>query len=286
MNVILSIVFLSFTGIIALYIMFNYVLQKSFNLPHISNSKNPEDFGLEYKNLFLKTKHGKKIQIWDINSTADGPVIIGVHGWASTSEKLLTLTKSLEHRWRVVLLNCRNHGESDDDGYSSMIKFKEDLDQVAEYVRNGSVSDKRIVLLGHSLGGAASLYKAADDPRIGGVVTIGTFADLESFMREIFLKKKMPRGFANSILTFIEVRLGKKFSLITPSHTIKTFQNPVLVVHGDRDETVAFGNMDMLVKSANRGNVESLKMEGHSHSSLLTDPKLAEGVDQFIKKYF
>ncbi len=285
MNVILSIIFLSFTGIIALYIMFNYVLQKSFNLPHISNSKNPVDFGLKYKNLFLKTKHGKKIQIWDINSTADGPVIIGVHGWASTSDRLLTLTQGLVISRRVVLLNCRNHGESDDDGYSSMIKFKEDLDHVVDYVRNGSNSDKKIILLGHSLGGAASLYKAANDKRIGGVVTIGTFADLEAFMLDIFLKKKMPRGFATSILTFIEIRLGKKFSLLTPSHTIKTFQNPVLVVHGDRDETVPCKDMETLVKSANRENVESLKMEGHSHSSLLNDPKLAEGVDQFIKKY-
>lgn len=286
MKIIISIIFLSITGIAALFIFFNYILQRIFHLPHVPNTKTPKDFELKYEDVLIPTVHGKKIQIWDLNPQKKAPVIIGVHGWANTSDKLLPVAKYLVRKWRVFLLNTRNHGGSDDDSYTTIIKYKDDLFKTIDYVIQKTGSPIDIILLGHSLGGAAVLYAAAKDARIKGVISISSFADMEEVMRAGFFKGKFPRAFTRSMLTYIEFRIGENLKRLSPLFTINKFKSPALIIHGTKDETVDFENMNRIVKSATRKNVHQLIMKDHSHSSLLEETQLAVEIDRFLSTYF
>jgi dipeptidyl aminopeptidase/acylaminoacyl peptidase len=57
----------------------------------------------------------------------------------------------------VLLLDARNHGDSDDDSFSSIPRFAEDLEQGLGWLaRQPRIDPQRLFLLGHSVGAAAS----------------------------------------------------------------------------------------------------------------------------------
>jgi len=283
-KVFLYIFFLSTVGIIAFLIFLNFILNKIFYLPHTDNTETPETYGLNYKNRFVTSSHHKKVQVWDINPDATGPVLIGVHGWANTASSLLPLAALLSKTKRICLLNTRSHGESDDENYMTLIKYAEDVTALIQDLADNNDTFPGVVLVGHSLGGAAVLWAATRDARVKGVVTIGTFADLETMMREGFIQDKLPKGFIGSLLTYIEFRIGEKMKNISPVETVKTFKGPVLLVHGTKDEVVEFTDSNKIHKAARRENASHFVMKGFGHSDLLKEQSLAERIEKFLQK--
>jgi len=284
LKIILSIFFLSITGIAAFIVFLNFILNKIFYLPHIKNQKTPDDYNMAYTNKFITTKHNKKIQIWDINPDVTGPVLLAVHGWANTSDTFLALAGKLSPNKRMILLNTRNHGDSEDEKYMTLLKYAEDISAVMDHLSAENQGSQNFVLIGHSLGGAAVLWAASKDERVKAVVTIGTFADLETMMRDSFIQNKMPQGFIGSLLTYIEFRIGEKMQNISPLKTVQTFQGPVLLVHGTKDEIVDFTDLNKIRKAAHRESADQFVMKGFGHSDLLTEEELATKIDQFLQK--
>lgn len=281
---ILYIIILSITGIAAFVIFLNYILNKIFYLPHVRCKKTPKDFNLDFTERFVETRHQKKVQVWDINPASNGPILLAVHGWANTSDSFLELAVRMDC-CRMLLLNTRSHGDSDDAKYMNLIKYSEDITAVVNALEREEDELPPVILLGHSLGGAASLWAAVNDQRISGVITIGTFADLETMMREGFIKNKLPKNMIGSLLTYIEFRIGEKMQAISPVYTIASFTGPVLLVHGTKDEVVDFTDMNRIRKAALRENVDQLVMKGFGHSDLLADAELAEEIKKFLIKH-
>lgn len=281
---ILYIIILSVTGIAAFIVFLNYILNKIFYLPHIRCKKNPNDFDLQFRERFVATRHQKKVQVWDINPHSKGAVIIAVHGWANTSDSFLELAAAMGEQ-RMLLLNTRSHGASDDAKYMNLIKYAEDITAVVNALEQDEDELPQIILLGHSLGGAASLWSAVNDKRVSGVITVGTFADLETMMRNGFIQNKLPANFVGSLLTYIEFRIGEHMETISPVQTITRFQGPVMLVHGTKDEVVEFTDMNRIRKAALRENVDQFVMKGFGHSDLLTDPELASQVKDYLRKH-
>ncbi len=284
LKIFLYIFFLSATGIIAFLIFLNFILTKIFYLPHTENKEIPETYNLNYQNRFIVTAHHKKVQVWDINPGASGPVLIGVHGWANTASSLLPLAAGLPADRRICLINTRSHGESDDEKYMTLVKYAEDIAALIQDIEENSENFSGVVLIGHSLGGAAVLWAASQDKRVKGVATIGTFADLETMMRDGFIQDKLPKGFIGSLITYIEFRIGERMKNISPLETVKIFRGPVLLVHGTKDKVVEFTDSNKIHKAARRENASHFVMKGFGHSDLLKEKALSERLEQFLKK--
>lgn len=283
LKIILSIIILSVTGIAAFLVFLNYVLNKIFFLPHINYQKTPKDFDLPFAEKFITTRHQKKVQIWDINPQIQGPVILAVHGWANTSESFLELAKQFENQ-RLILLHTRNHGGSDDEKYMNLVKYSQDIRAVINYIISEKKDTPKVVLLGHSLGGAAALWAATQDTNVNAVITVGTFADQETVIREGFIQNKLSSNFVSSMLTYIEFRVGEKLITISPVKTIEEYKGPVLLIHGTKDEVVEFTDLNKIRKAARRENVSQFVMKGYGHSDLLAAPELADEIKSFLSK--
>lgn len=283
---IVYILFLSIVGIAIIFLFFNYILQRVFHLPHIPNEKQPEDFNLNANNILIPIPHHKKIQLWDLNPQITAPIILGVHGWANSASRLLFLGSALANNWRVFLLNTRNHGESDDEKYITMLKYSEDLIHAMNHITAELKCSQKICLLGHSLGGAAALYTATIDKRVEGVISISTFADMEKMISNGFLRKNMPPSMASSMIKYIEFRVGKKLRHLSPLYTIGKFNAPAFLLHGTKDKTIPFADLNQIMKSANRPNVYKSAMKGQTHNSILDDPALIPEIDKYLKQVF
>ncbi|NOX87643.1 MAG: alpha/beta fold hydrolase [Calditrichaeota bacterium] len=287
LKIILYIILLSAVGIIAFFIFMNYVLQRTFHHSPIKEKHTPDEAGFASKEIFVVTEHQKKIQVYDLNP-ADGHnlALLGVHGWANNSDTLLPLSKKLTKLGRVFLLNTRSHGKSDPETNMTILKFETDILKTVDYIKKELGNKTPVILFGHSLGGAASLLAAADDSRISGVVAISTFADMKQILQQGFLKHKIPGWFINSLLTYIEFRIGRTLQEVSPAHSIKRISKPVLLIHGTKDEVIDYSDVEKIYKKAKRENVEKFVVKGHNHSSLLNDENVAIAIETFIKKNF
>jgi pimeloyl-ACP methyl ester carboxylesterase len=106
----------------------------------------------------------------------DLPVIVLLHGLASTSRIWITVAPLLARRYRVLALDQRGHGESakPDGPYD----FKAVVGDLAAFVVATGVD--RAVIVGHSWGGNVALQYAATHPRRTAalVLTDGGFLEI------------------------------------------------------------------------------------------------------------
>jgi dipeptidyl aminopeptidase/acylaminoacyl peptidase len=286
LNLIIYIIFLSLSGITIFFILFNYLIYKSFHLPHIPSEKTPADFGINAVEHFAETGHDKKIELWDLNPDSNKPVILCVHGWANTASDLLQLGIKLSENWRVFLLNTRNHGKSDDEKYPSILKYSEDIINSMNYIQDELKLSDKFILCGHSMGGAAVLLSASRDSRVKAVISIAAFSDMEKMIRQGFEKQKFPESLITSMVKYVEFRIGNKLKHLSPTCSITKFSGSVFLVHGTRDEVVDFTDLNHLFKAAKNDKTVKFVMKGHTHNSLLISEELPAEINNFLKKYF
>jgi pimeloyl-ACP methyl ester carboxylesterase len=104
------------------------------------------------------------------------PTVVLVHGWALDRHVWDGQVPSLSGRHRVVTLDLAGHGESGRERSAwTMAAFGEDVKAVVE-----AVGAKRVVLVGHSMGGPVVLEAARLMPdRVQGIVLVDTLLDVE-----------------------------------------------------------------------------------------------------------
>lgn len=99
-------------------------------------------------------------RLLETDTAADRPAIIVLHGVFGTSDNWQSFGKALSERYRVFLVDQRNHGQSphsDDFDYPAM------ADDLQEFVEEHALDHP--VVLGHSMGGKAAMFFAVRYPK-------------------------------------------------------------------------------------------------------------------------
>ena len=148
-----------------------------FHIPASDSHKTPADYHLSFKELAIPTVKQKRLLAWFIPAQPEAAVVIIVHGWGSRSAQMLPLALPFRRQGlNVILFDARSHGSSDRDTFASLPRFAEDIQKVINYTRNELKLNNKLILLGHSLGGSASLYAASKRHDIDAVISIAAFA--------------------------------------------------------------------------------------------------------------
>ena len=106
------------------------------------------------------------------------PAVILLHGWGGNAETLLPLARPLhEADFAVLLFDARCHGRSDEDSFTSLPRFAEDLEHAFDWLqRQRQVNHRQIAVLGHSVGAGAALLMASRRSEIAAVASIAAFS--------------------------------------------------------------------------------------------------------------
>jgi pimeloyl-ACP methyl ester carboxylesterase len=144
---------------------------------------------------------------YEVSGTGD-PTLIFVHGWCCDSRYWREQVLEFSKKYRVVVLDLAGHGHS---GMSriiySMSSFGEDVKAVTE-----AVGGKRVILIGHSMGGPVIVEAARLMPeRVVGLIGIDTFKNVESSPTKEVTKTVMAaleKNFPDACKQFI----GRAFS--------------------------------------------------------------------------
>ena len=267
-----------------------FLITHSYKFDKEQNRYTPAKYGYDFKEITIPTKNNRNLYGWWIpaeNSKNDKkPTIILVHGWSRNVDRMMSYIKQLHPAgYNLLAFDSRCHGKSDDDKYSSIIKFTEDIISVIDYSEIlPNVDRNRFGLLGLSIGGSASINAASINKRIKTVVTIGAFSHPRKLFGLEFKKKKIPYfPFVWIMFRYMEFRFGATFNDIAPSNNISKTDADIFLIHGVNDTTVPLEQADELYQSGNPNRVKLWKVEGKGHSDCNHHPEFWDKVLDFYK---
>ena len=113
------------------------------------------------------------------------PLIVLIHGLASSSVEFYDFPEKLvAGGYAALTLDYRGHGKSDGDrGILSKGRVREDLEGALEAMKSEyQVDTERVLLLGHSTGGAMAVCTANDLPQVKALIALAPVARLRDEM--------------------------------------------------------------------------------------------------------
>ena len=239
--------------------------------------------GGRIERLAVRTEGGRRLAAWLATPACSEarplPLVATVHGWGSNASALWPAVPALVDAGHAVLLfDARCHGESDDEPFTSMPRFAEDLAAALRHVLGDPrVDPARVALLGHSVGAGAALLLASRSaaalpltnpprppmrpalPPIRAVVSLSAFAHPHEMMRRFLAEHRVPYPVLGwYVLRHVQNVIGARFDDIAPVRSIASVRCPVLLVHGLQDATVPHADALRLRASASRSELLSV----------------------------
>ena len=200
------------------------------------------------------------------------PAVLVMHGWGANASMMGSIAAPLHAAgFAVLLLDARCHGQSDDEPFTSMPRFAEDMAAGLAWLRTQpSIAGERLALLGHSVGAGACLLHASVHHDVCAVVSLSAFAHPVEVMRRLMAQKHVPFAVIGwYVLRHVQRVIGTSFDAIAPINTIARVRCPVLLVHGSHDATVPVSDAQRLRTAA--PNAQLLLING--------DHDLREAID-------
>jgi pimeloyl-ACP methyl ester carboxylesterase len=209
------------------------------------------------------------------------PLVLIAHGWGANYSVVLRLAEPLARAGHDVLLfDVRGHGRSEPAPFVTVRHFRDDLMAVARWAAR-RFPDRQLVLVGHSLGGAAGVLAAADGAPIDGLVLIAAPADVVRVTAEFLIDHGMPGNLMMTVLRpFLWRRAGSGFRPLQPWRRIRELDLPLLIIQPENDARVIRPHAERL--SAASGQPYHL-IEGHEHTDVLEAPETIGLVEEFLE---
>ncbi len=261
-------------------------LHRSLAAPRRPVNGEPADHGVLGQEISIPTARGRRLSGWLLDGDPSVGRVVICHGWGVNRLFMLALARPLQDAgWQVLLFDVRNHGSSDADDFSSMPRFAEDIDAAASWMRRGEDgSEGPLVLIGHSVGAAATLLAASWRDDIDGVISLSGFVHPELMMKRWLAARRipfMPIGWL--VLRYVEWVIGHRFDDIAPVNVIRQIHVPVLVAHGRRDQVIPPADAETLAQAGDPATTRLVWLEGgHDLSRELTEqwPQLTDFLEQ------
>lgn len=250
--------------------LFLVALHLGFRAPRIREQGTPADLDIAYQPAQIPTVSGKQLFGWWLPvANADSSLII-LHGWGGNAELMLPMAQPFHRAGiNVLLIDARNHGNSDPDTFSSLPRFAEDLDHAIDWLRQQHPDKtQKLALLGHSLGAGAALLSASRRRDISAVISVSAFAHPEWIMKRYLQRFHLPGPVTGLALRYVQWVIGHRFNDIAPLNSVCRIDCPILLVHGRADTTVPVEDARAIASGCPRPNITLLEIDGAEHDSV------------------
>lgn len=270
---------------IVLLIVFLRLVVKGFSNPQRKHESTPADIGIDFREIQFATQNNRTLYGWHIQENPAYPTLILVHGWGRNVGRMLPYIKNLYGKgFNLLAFDSRHHGSSDRDNHSTMKKFAEDISAAVDYIfKKMGVHNTKIGVVGLSIGGAASIYAAAHDERIGSVVTVGAFANPLDLMKKQLSERHIPYSpLGKMAIAYLQHHVGFKFEDIAPEKHIAKAKASFLLIHGEEDVTVPVLHAKRLQASGSKENTTLWVIPGRGHSNCHLEERFWDRITAFF----
>lgn len=260
-----------------------------FRAPRIRLRATPADLGLPYQSLRIPTARQRSLTAWLIpaqlarpgGATAEGQTAVAdrraqatiliLHGWGSNAEQMLPLAYPLAKAgFNLLLLNARNHGDSDSDTFSSLPRFAEDLEHAIDWLRQQQPARAaKIAVIGHSVGAGAALFAATRHAAIDAAISLSAFAHPAEVTARTMAHLPVPRPVVTLVVPLVvrytEWLIGHRFDAIAPINSIRSVRCPVLLAHGTADQLVPYDDAEQIYQQRADDDIQLIAIPGAGH---------------------
>nr|WP_317631316.1 alpha/beta hydrolase [uncultured Flavobacterium sp.] len=213
----------------------------------------------------------KKVQVY---KWENGPKkVLLVHGWESNS---------MRWSWLIYFLKFKRYTFISLDAPAQGLSGGEELNvlEYANYLQLVINKYEPEIVIGHSMGGAVSLYHQSihNSPSIKKMIIMGApfeFTSIADYYKKLIgMNDKAYRHF----LRFIEKRFNFEKNTARTINFTRDYQTKGLVIHDTEDTTVNFSNAQQIIKTWK--NATLLKTTGKGHA--LQDDSIFLEIEKFI----
>ena len=184
----------------------------------------PEQIGLPFEDLHLKTADGIDLHGWHIPAAQPRGTVLFLHGNAGNISHRLDSVRMFHHMgYSTLIFDYRGYGNS--GGKPAEQGTYQDVEAAWRYLREQRhVPACRIVLFGESLGGAIAAWLAAKHKPAALVIASG-FTSVPDLGQQLY--------------PFLPVRWLARIRYDTRAY-LRSMQVPVLIAHSPQDDIIPF----------------------------------------------
>ena len=261
------------------------MIHLGFRVPRNPEKTDPGRLGLAFQTISIPTVSHKHLFGWMLPVPGATSTMVILHGWGGNAEQMLPMALPF-HRagMNVLLVDARNHGRSDRDGFSSLPRFAEDLEKSIIWLkRTYPEYSHKIALLGHSVGGGAVLLAASRRSDIDAVISISSFAHPKWMMQRFLKRLHIPAFLITFVIRYVEWVIGYRYEDIAPINTVCDIKCPILLVHGNADQTVPVEDALTIERGCRRPHIRLLTVDDAGHESVRKIKTHEEELVQFLQ---
>lgn len=234
----------------------------------------PDDEGLAFENVTFRNTWGATLRGWYIPppAGADGERAAAVaygHGNASDRRQWLATARAVHDAGLAQLLfDFSGRGESDGEVITLGARESGDLRSALDFLAaRPEVDAARLGLVGKSMGGAAAILAAADDPRVRALVIDSAFSDLTGIVDHALAEYHAPRALVRPLLLRLAGwRAAYDPSALRPLDAMRRVRAPVLLLHGEVDTIVPIFQAEALAAAA-AGHCTLVRLPAIDHNT-------------------
>lgn len=249
-----------------------------FPSPEVTET--PKNYGLIYEEINLsvaeKTAEAGNLNGWWIPAAKpNAPVILYCHGNAAN----IGANAEQAHRLRelgfsVFLFDYRGYGKSTGP-FPSEQRLYEDAERAWSYVtKTRQVTPQKLLIYGHSLGGAIAIETASRHPEVAGLIVESSFTSILEMTRRVRWTPFFPT----------DLLLTQRFDSILKVPGLKM---PVLFIHGQVDRTIPYQMSETNFSVAPQPKQLLLIPNGdHDNDAIMGGALYLDGFKSFTDKVF
>ena len=222
-----------------------------------------EKSNLDYKGFSIMTYQ------WQ----GPGKTILLCHGWESNAYRWKTLIELLQKAsYNIVALDAPAHGNSDSKQFNAVL--------YAEFINVVSKAFNPSILIGHSVGGMASVFYQSNYKQgtLEKLILLGAPSAFEIILKNYIDMLGYNSKVERSLERLITDTFGATPSEFSTAKLASKITVDGLIVHDTKDKIIPFSEAELIHKHYKTSQL--VKTKGHGHS--LNHPEVYEHVANFI----
>lgn len=217
--------------------------------------------------------HGRRIVVYEWGPPT-APLVLCCHGWWSHAGRFVAIAQPiLAAGQRVAAFDAPGHGAS--SGWrASMPEFARTLRAVADHVGTPHA------IVGHSLGGAATIYALFQGLSADRAVVVAAPANLAVWADRFRDALDLSPQVDTRMRARLSERLNFAWSELELTRLVGQLDQPGLVIHDRDDGDVPVTEGRLL--AAHWPGAELVETSGLGHRKILRDPEVIARVAEFV----
>ena len=132
------------------------------------------------------------------------------------------------------------HGESEGKRYTFGVHERRDVLGAVDFLLASGFTAGQTAVLGISLGGAAVIGAAVEEPAVGAVIVESTFSDINALIKPNWKAESgLPVFFLPGVFWMWQVLMGFDLKKVKPvDELVRILSRPILILHSWSDEVV------------------------------------------------